>query len=178
MRSVRSAHGFSESLCCRPDNVWGGSLPTFQGYCAKASRSRVQVNSDTNAHTKTKEMTRLRLQVLCVGQCLGMYACDWSWVEFLLLVFQTGDTSTRRKSRDKWKKRRKKCEAERTDAPRQRYEEKGSTFLTPNKVVFCVCCAETVHGVLQEERRKGVKGDGIKENTKSKKEWGVCLNWH
>lgn len=45
-----------------------------------------------------------------------------------------------------------------------------STFLTPNKVVFCVCCAETVHGVLQEERRKGVKGDGIKENTKSKKE--------
>lgn len=129
MRSVRSAHGFSESLCCRPDNVWGGSLPTFQGYCAKASRSRVQVNSDTNAHTKTKEMTRLRLQVLCVGQCLGMYACDWSWVEFLLLVFQTGDTSTRRKSRDKWKKRRKKCEAERTDAPRQRYEEKGWKYL-------------------------------------------------
>ena len=48
-----------------------------------------------------------------------------------------------------------------------------STFLTSNTVVCCVCCvycAETVHSVLQEEKRKGVQGDGIKENTKSKKE--------
>ena len=98
-------------------------------------------------------------------------------MEILLLVFLTGDTSTRRKAWDKRKKKKKKqkkCEVEKTDAPRQRYEEKAEiTFLTPNTVVCCVCCiccTETIHSILQEARRKGVKVDGIKENTKSKKE--------